>query len=160
VTIVVQSEQEWGAFCDIAHIEGLAEDPRFADMAARREHQRELDEQIGAWTAIRDAYWVMERLQQAGIAAGVVMHERDAVESRQLEARGFWQTLTHPEAGTHRNSGPLWRTQDGPVPLRRAAPRLGEDNEYVYRELLGFSDEDYRQYEDDGHIGMDYDPSL
>ena len=35
-----------------------------------------------------------------------------------------------------------------------------EDNEYVYRELLGFSEEQYRRFEELGHIGADYDPSV
>ena len=44
--------------------------------------------------------------------------------------------------------------------LRRAAPRLGEDNEYVYKTILGYSDEQYEAYEKNGHIGMDYDDSI
>ena len=54
----------------------------------------------------------------------------------------------------------VWRAAETPNHLRRAAPRLGEDNEYVYKELLGYSDEEYQRLEADGHVGMDYDPSI
>ena len=54
----------------------------------------------------------------------------------------------------------LWRAECTPNRLRRAAPRLGEDNAYVYRELLGYSEGEYRELEQSGHIGMDYDPSI
>ena len=38
--------------------------------------------------------------------------------------------------------------------------RLGEDNEYVYQKLLGYSAEEYAVLEEEGHIGMDYHPDV
>ena len=58
-----------------------------------------------------------------------------------LRERAYFQTLEHPEAGTHEYPGVLWRAKRTPNELRHAAPRLGEDNEYVYKELLGYSEE-------------------
>ena len=43
---------------------------------------------------------------------------------------------------------------------RRHAPRLGEDNEYIYKSVLGYSDEEYAEFDAKGHIGMDFDPSI
>jgi hypothetical protein len=34
--------------------------------------------------------------------------------------------------------------------------RLGEHNEYVYKELLGYSEDEYRELETEGHIGTQY----
>ena len=160
VAIAVRSEDEWARFAGVAHPLALGADPRFASMASRREHAAALDARIAEWTAGRDAWWIMERLQAEGVPAGVVMHERDALESRHLEARGFWRTIEHPEAGTQRHVGPLWRgTGPAPGPARHA-PRLGEDNEYVYRQLLGYGEEEYAAFVEAGHAGMDYDPSV
>ncbi len=159
VAIVVRSDEEWRKFRDAVHAPEL-QDPAFDTMAGRHEQREAIDRVIARWTSIRDAYWIVQRLQSEGIAAGVVMHERDVLESRHLEARGFWQTLTHPETGTQRNPGPLWQASETPVQLRRHAPRLGEDNEYVYKQLLGCSDEEYRRLEEEGHIGMEYDASV
>ena len=33
---------------------------------------------------------------------------------------------------------------------------LGEHNDYVFQELLGLPDSDYKRLEDAGHVGMDY----
>jgi crotonobetainyl-CoA:carnitine CoA-transferase CaiB-like acyl-CoA transferase len=38
----------------------------------------------------------------------------------------------------------------------RPAPLLGQHNEYVYRELLGYSAEEYQQMVDAGLIGTSY----
>ena len=47
-----------------------------------------------------------------------------------------------------------------PNHLRRHPVRLGEDNEYVYKELLGLPDEEYARLEELGYIGMDYPPEM
>jgi crotonobetainyl-CoA:carnitine CoA-transferase CaiB-like acyl-CoA transferase len=47
-----------------------------------------------------------------------------------------------------------------PSRIRLPAVRLGEHNEYVYKEVLGVSDEEYAQLEREGHIGMDLVPGL
>jgi crotonobetainyl-CoA:carnitine CoA-transferase CaiB-like acyl-CoA transferase len=159
VAIAVRSDEEWARFRAVAHMPEL-DDADFDTMAGRYERRDALDGLIASWTALRDAYWIAERLQAEGLAAGMVTNERDVLESRHLEARGFWQPLTHPETGTQRNPGPLWQASETPVALRRHAPRLGEDNEYVYKQLLGCSEEEYQQLEEAGHIGMDYDPSV
>jgi thiamine monophosphate synthase len=37
---------------------------------------------------------------------------------------------------------------------------LGEHNEYVYKEVIGVSGEEYAELEKAGHIGMDFIPSI
>lgn len=160
VTIAVRDEDEWRALCAVMYRDDLRDDPRFATMADRHAHREALDAAIGEWTAGRDAHWIMNRLQRAGIPCGAVMTEADIFEDRHHNARAFFQEITHPETGTQLHVGPAWRTRVTPYPTPRHAPRLGEDNAYVYKELLGFSDEEYRHFEQIGHIGMDYDPSV
>ena len=33
---------------------------------------------------------------------------------------------------------------------------LGEHNEYVFKELLGVTEAEYKSLEEKGHVGMDY----
>ena len=160
VTIAVRNEDEWRRLCEAMRREDLVDDPRFRDMASRHANRRELDAIIAEWTSIRDARWLMQRLQYEGVPAGAVMDDADAYEDRHHEARGFFQTVPTPEAGTHRQVGRAWKASATPEPPARHAPLLGEDNEYVYRELLGFSDAEYRRFEELGHIGTEYGPSV
>src|ERR671924_396069 len=91
---------------------------------------------IAAWTRQHQPWEIMERLQRAGIAAGPVMREPDLFTDPHLHARGFFRVVTHPEAGTHVYPGIMWQMSKTPATIRRPPVRLGEDNEYVYRELL------------------------
>ncbi len=162
LTISVEDDDEWRALCGTIGRDDLARDPRFATVDGRRENHDVLDEQITAWTVEQDAREAMRALQEAGVAAGVVMNEADAFTDPHLQERGFWEPLEHPEieGGPRLHTSSLWRSERLPRKHWRAAPRLGEDNEYVYKELLGFSEEKYRQFEEDGHIGMDYAPHV
>ena len=156
VTIAVRSDAEWVALCEVMMQPELASSARFALEAYRHAHRADLDAIIADWTQSFDPYWLMYRLQERGIPAGVVMSDSEVLESRHHEARGFFQEFEHPEAGRYRHTGPLWNASKTENPVARAAPRLGEDNEYVYKQLLGFSDAEYTAFEEAGHIGMDY----
>ena len=51
---------------------------------------------------------------------------------------------------------PLYAMPASPGGIRRPPVALGQDNDYVYRELLQVSDEDYRRLVDAGHIATAY----
>ena len=102
----------------------------------------------------------MYLLQREGLAAGPVEHPDDAYTDPQMTDRGFFEELTHPECGTHRYPGMPWRMSNTPNRIRRPPPRLGEDNEYVYKQVIGVTDEEYADLEREGHIGMDFVPDL
>ena len=74
-----------------------------------------------------------------------------------LQARGVWQKLTHPAAGTHFYlKSPLSHMSKTPLSIYRTASTLGQDNEYVYKELLGYSDEEYQRFVETNHAGTTF----
>ena len=160
LAISIGTDEAWRALCGVMARDDLAADPRYATPDARRAAHDDLDAEIMTWSIFQDALEAMHQLQAAGVAAGAILNEADAYADPHLRARSYFQPLTHPEAGTHEYPGVLWRASNTPNALRHAAPRLGEDNEYVYKDLLGYSDAEYRHFEATGHAGMDYDPSI
>ncbi len=73
------------------------------------------------------------------VAGGVVQNARDLANNPQLGSRGFFIELDHPESGeTESDASPI-RLSDTPARYRRAAPLWGQDNDYVYRKLLGLT---------------------
>ncbi|MEE8353671.1 MAG: CoA transferase, partial [Dehalococcoidales bacterium] len=91
---------------------------------------------------------------------GPVIFEDDAYTDPHLAERGFFEEVSHAECGTHMYPGFGFRLSRTPNRIRRGPVRLGEDNEYVYKEILEVSDEEYRRLEESGHIGMDYGPEM
>lgn len=160
VSITIRSDEEWEGFCRALGNPEWARDQRFSDALSRWQNHDELDRHIEEWTSSQDAFAVMHILQKEGVAAGPVEHPDDAYRDPQMKDRGFFEKVTHPECGTHLYPGLQWKMANTPNCIRRPPPRLGEDNEYVYKQVIGISDEEYAELEREGHIGMDFVPGL
>ena len=88
------------------------------------------------------------------------MNSADLLRDEQHHARDFFYPIDSPSTGRQLHTARAWKASRTPFRPARHAPLLGEDNEYVYREMLGFDDEQYRRFEELGHIGTDFDPSV
>ena len=128
-------------------------------MSRYRNHD-ELDTRIEEWTVQLDHYEVMRTLQREGVAAAPVVDSRDAFNDPQFEDREFFEQVVHEDCGTYMHPGVMFKMSKTPLHIRRGPVRLGEDNEYVYKEVLNVSDEEYAELEKEGHIGMDYPPHV
>jgi crotonobetainyl-CoA:carnitine CoA-transferase CaiB-like acyl-CoA transferase len=160
VAIHVQDEAQWAALCRVLRAEDLAADARFADMRARRQHRRELDAALARSTAAWDQMELFHALQAVGVPAGPVQDDGQCFRCPQLAARGFFPELTRDDLGTFRYPGMLFRWADTPNRHRRAPVKLGQDNEYVYRDLLGLSAAAYQALVAAGEVGDRYPEAL
>ncbi|MBX5490852.1 MAG: CoA transferase [Chloroflexi bacterium] len=141
VAIVAETDAQWRQLCEQLGRPTLADDPRFATLAARHAHRDELDALITAWTREQDAYAVMHALQAAGVPCAAVARGEDLFHDPHYRARGGVVVVEHPRLGQYPTAAvPLRLTDEGLVPARRA-PLLGEHNRYVFCDVLGYSPE-------------------
>jgi crotonobetainyl-CoA:carnitine CoA-transferase CaiB-like acyl-CoA transferase len=145
ISIAVSTEAAWSALAARA---GLAADPRFTTLAARKNHEAQLDDLLGAWTARQDAGELAAALQQQGIAAAKSQSSVDLVADPLLWARGFYHDVRCGER-TRPTVGPSWK-MDREARIDDGAPRLGEHNDYVLGELLGLGADERKRLSDQG----------
>ncbi len=141
--IAVYSAKEWQSFCEALGNPAWSNDARFATLAGRKENETELTKLIEDWTLQHPPEEVMNILQSAGVAAGIVSTGEDLNRNPQLIARNHYKFLSHTEIGSVPFSNPPLKFSDIPVEVRSAAPCLGEHTEYVCREILHISDEEF-----------------
>jgi len=142
--LVVFTDEEWEAFGRAIGDPPWTKDSKFATLDGRKRNEDELDRLIESWTKEKDARKVMEILQNAGIAAGVIQNGKDLLEDDiQLKAQEHYLRIDHPEAGEQTVDGVRIKLSGTPGKVRRPAPMLGEHNEYVLKELLGIPDEEF-----------------
>jgi crotonobetainyl-CoA:carnitine CoA-transferase CaiB-like acyl-CoA transferase len=141
--IAVFTQEEWNFFCRVIGDPEWTRDTRFATPQARKENEEELDRLVETWTLERSAHEVMALMQSAGVGAGVVSSAQDLLDDPQLEHRHHFWKLDHPEMGPHLHDGPPFQLSRTPAELKMGAPCLGEHNEYIYKGVLGMSDDEF-----------------
>lgn len=150
---VAASCWEDGEFHQLAEIAGhpeWAEDPRFAGIDARRKHASELDDLIGGWTKDKTADQVARALQARGVRAYPVNTCADLFTDEQLRHRKTWRVRKHPEIDSQAHYFPGFDLSEQPGDVTAPAPVLAQDNEIVFREFLGLSQEEYEELEQNG----------
>jgi crotonobetainyl-CoA:carnitine CoA-transferase CaiB-like acyl-CoA transferase len=150
--IAAPGEDGWEALSAVVDLPGLKDD-RFSSAEKRRAHRDELDALIGAWTANRTPEEVVDLLQGAGVAAGVVQDAEDLAEDPQLAFRRFFISLTHQRLGTVRSDRSALLLDGLERKEWKAAPLPGEDNDYVFGQLLGLAPAYIRRCRERGIIG-------
>lgn len=151
--ISVFDEAEWEGFCRVLDRREWLTDPRFSTLPTRLANAQVLDGLIEEWTSGREDYEVMAALQEAGVAAGVVQNTEDQLRrDPQLAARGFFEEVPHMKKGTVTAAGiPLGLTGT-PGRSGRAGAAVGQDNDYVFAELLGMTADEIRRATEAGAI--------
>ena len=152
IAIACTSDDEWRALAETAGHPEWVQDARFRTRLDRLSRQDELDAAIGAWTREQPAEALMAALQEAGVPAGVVQTPEDLRNDPQLAHRGHFWMLDHPAMGRRAYDGPSFRLSATPANLHKAAPLLGEDNEYVWKEIAHLTDDQYVELLIDGAL--------
>ncbi len=140
--VAVFTDAEWEAFCQVIGNPAWAVQPRFSTFHTRKENEDELDRLIEGWTIYRSTEEIQDKMQAAGIAAGVVQTAEDLMErDPQLRHRQLFRELEHPEIGQYRAPGHPFILSKVSYDMQRA-PLLGEHTDYVLKEILGMPDDE------------------
>ncbi len=144
IAISIQSDSQWQGLIEEMGSPAWARDDSFATAADRIQRQDELEAKLNEFTLKQDRYDLMDRLQARAIPAGVVQRAADRFDrDPQLKARGYFVDLPHSEIGCWPIEGFPAKLSASPADVGgltgRAAPKLGEDNEFVYHNIFGLS---------------------
>jgi CoA:oxalate CoA-transferase len=133
---------------DIAHV---ADDPRFGDVAGRKEHAAELREiLVEAARKIPDATTFEEICDRNRLAVGRLRSGRELADSDWARQRGAMAEVSDRGGGTIRIPNAPWHFSGADVGLRGGAKYRGEDNRAVLADVLGYDDATIDGLEADG----------
>ncbi|ABK66182.1 CaiB/BaiF CoA transferase family protein [Mycobacterium avium] len=137
ISVAVATDAEWGALCDVLDAPALSGDGRYATRDARHRHTDALDADLGRLTRGHDAERLAARLRAAGVPAAKSATVPDVIGDQRLWDRELYRFVTDHREGQRPIVGPSWRMTRRPARITRGAPNLGEDTDYVLREILG-----------------------
>jgi crotonobetainyl-CoA:carnitine CoA-transferase CaiB-like acyl-CoA transferase len=137
VTVAVANDAEWHGLCEALDAPAVADDPRYATMDERQRHVEALDADLARLTRNHDAEELAHRLRAAGVPASKSATAIDVIADQRLWDRELYRFVTDHREGQRPVLGPSWRMARFPARIARGAPDLGEDTEYVLRDILG-----------------------
>jgi len=153
VAIAVFDDDDWARLVTAIGAPAWTAEERFGTQASRFTHQDELDQLLASWTSERDPHQMMADLQAAGVAAAAVQNPQDLTDhDPQIAARGTFFSLDHPVIGPALFEGSPMQFSRSDADLWRSAPLLGEDNDYVFGEILGLGADRRRELAEAGVI--------
>jgi benzylsuccinate CoA-transferase BbsF subunit len=147
VSLVVRSDAEWGELRRVLALSGI-DAPEAPALSDRLAAQDAIDAAITAWTVDRSPSEITSICQRAGVAAYPLLSAPKLLWDDHLAERKFFKWVHHPLAGPGPIPGVTFRIADGDeegADVRRPAPLLGQDNEYVFRRVLDLSAERYHE---------------
>lgn len=157
VTIATTNDRQWQRLVEVLGDPAWADGERFGSLRSRLEHQDEIDGYIADWTRARNKMDVMKLCQKAGVPAGAVLHISEIFMDEQNVHRRSFEVVRLPPppkaAGTRLHLGPPWKlSKTISSTIRPPRIELGEDNDYVFRDLLGLESDGLSELEARGVI--------
>ena len=151
-TVGATTPKTWSAFCKVAGLEAIEDDPRFRGPHLRRQNLAELVPLVEAVTVTQTSrYWVDE-LQKVGVPCAMLQDFGQVFNDPHLAARNFFVDTPHAKIGTVRQIGSPMRFSQTPTRMDRAGPLVGEHTAEVLAEN-GFSESEIAQLNEQGVVG-------
>jgi benzylsuccinate CoA-transferase BbsF subunit len=148
ISIAVATEQEWAGLLAAMGHPAWATAPELATLAQRLTQIDALHERLAAWTRTFDDYALAHLLQRHGVAAAPVLNVADLLRDPHYRARGTFIEVQHPLGFRETIYGAYVKTSRTEADVQ-PGPRMGRDNDVVFKRILGLAEERYRQLIDD-----------
>jgi crotonobetainyl-CoA:carnitine CoA-transferase CaiB-like acyl-CoA transferase len=139
VELSIYEEHQWQALLKLMGEPEWAKQDKFKDRLSRSQNNAELNLLLAEWMKQH----TKEELYHSGQALGVPIapynNTREVVASSQLSHRAFFVEIEHPETAKTRYPSAPYKFSRTPWRAERPAPLLGQHNEEIYGQRLGFS---------------------
>lgn len=152
VTIATMG-RAWHRFARAIGRADLIDEPRFKDDWSRHENREVLRPIVAEWLAQRTCDEVTRVMDSAQVPCAKVNTVPDVIEHPQVKFRHMVEYPKQRRGETIPVNGPVLKFSETPaLPAGTLAPGLGEHNQEIYGELLGYSAEQMARLQSEGII--------
>ncbi|MBT7371075.1 MAG: CoA transferase [Gammaproteobacteria bacterium] len=140
VAVSVTNDDEWRALCEVMGRNDLLDREDLQDQASRRQNVDELDTAVADWCRDKERDQIVESLAAAGVRAAPVLEADDWHTHPMYLETGH---LFHHESPDYDDCdiyNTPWTMSATPPRVTRPTPTVGEQNDYVFKEILELED--------------------
>ncbi|MGL5440212.1 MAG: CaiB/BaiF CoA transferase family protein [Filifactoraceae bacterium] len=153
IIIGAGNDKLYKILCSIMGREDLISDDRFVTNPLRVKHHKELKEIVEQWLSDKKGEEVIELLLEAGVpACPIYTVDRVVNDNHIANVREMFVDMEHPVAGKVKITGNPIKMSIDKYGEPKASPGLGEHNEEVLKEVLGYSPQEIEQLFKDGAL--------
>ena len=141
--IGVGTHRQWVNFCNVLGLEALIDDPRYATFDAREKNYiGDLKDKIEEKSKYFTLDYLEEQFLVNPVPFGRIRSVSECMKNPQIKERNMLWTVYDPGLGTDFTMpGSPIKVEGVPDTIRFAAPRLGEHNQEIFKNILGYDDE-------------------
>ena len=152
IMVSALTDREWQDLVKFMGNPSWASDEMFSSWLSRMTSGDKINTHIREFVKHYKKEELFQQLQENALAAAPVNTSEDLVHSAQMESRGFFAEVEHPEAGKLKHPGVPYKFSETPSKVKLAAPLLGQHNESVYCGWLEYSKEELVKLKESGII--------
>lgn len=150
----LRADEYWPQVAKAMGLESLANDPKYATVAGRRENYKEVIQTLDNTFATKGLQeWLdifhREGIDDAGFAYSPVQDYFDVLNDPQALANNLIVNFDHPVAGEIKLFGHLCDFNNTPSRIKHAAPQHGQHTGEVLSQELGYSKEEIAKLKSD-----------
>ncbi|MFZ7134427.1 MAG: CaiB/BaiF CoA transferase family protein [Eubacteriales bacterium] len=150
IVIAAGNDNLWAKLCKAMGTEELIDDERFKTNPLRNKNYDELKPLIDEKIKEKPTEEWKKILLDAGVPSGPINNMEMLVKDEQVLARNMIQEVEHPVAGKQHLPGIPIKMEGVSDKIRFPAPVLGQHNEEVLAERLGYSKEEIEKFKEEG----------
>ena len=151
-TYFITQAAAWPKICDAIGKPAWKEDADFATPTARLTRLNEIFGAIEDWTMTKTKFEVMDICNPLDIPVGPILSMKEIAEEPSLRETGTIVEVDHPERGPYLTVGCPVKLSASPADVKRS-PLLGEHNEEILRDVLGYEGADLEAVWASGAVG-------
>ncbi|MHA1783952.1 MAG: CaiB/BaiF CoA transferase family protein [Candidatus Helarchaeota archaeon] len=145
VGIVTITEKQFKRLSTVIGKPELTKDKRFRNAVSRMDHIEELDVILKEWTLTKNRNEIIKILEESRIPCAPVLKLDEVREHPQLKARNMFYNKfdlsNYPGLKSATVPNVILRFSESQGEVQSTAPQLGEHNDEIYKDLLGYSPE-------------------
>jgi formyl-CoA transferase len=129
----------WKSICEVIEKPEWIDDPDYATEKARLPRLKEVFAVIEEWMMRYTKFEAIDILNKFDIPCGPILSMEELAADQSLRQAGTIVEVDHPERGPYLTVGNPIKLSDSPTMVVRS-PLLGEHNEEILRDVLGFDE--------------------
>lgn len=144
VVVVTPEEHQWRAFMTLLGDPDWSKEKWCADERFRAENAAKINKHILAWMKDHTKEEIFRKGQALSCPIAPLKSAQDVLQTEQLIERDFFVETDHPEMGRVKIPATPYHFSKTPPVFDLSAPLLGQHNQEIFGEGLGYSQEELK----------------